>query len=94
MLDKLTAEDFQGWIGQSFKVEAGPETLEMELLESSQLGQGTGRQAFSVLFRGPADKALLQATYSVSGGDLDQTPLFLVPVGPDKEGMLYEAVFT
>ncbi len=94
MLEKLACEDFQAWVGQSFRVDVQAESVEMELLESSELGQGTGRKSFSVLFRGPADKVLAQATYPVTGGDLEQAPLFLVPVGPDKEGMLYEAVFT
>lgn len=94
MLEKLTAEDFQRWVGQKFSVDAESESIELELLESSELGQGTGRKSFSVLFRGPADKVLIQAMYPVSGGDLDEEALFLVPVGPDKLGMLYEAVFT
>ena len=94
VLEKLTAKDFQDWIGQKFRVDVQSESIELELLESNELGQGTDRKAFSVVFRGPADKMLVQASYPTSGGGLEKELLFLVPVGPDKQGMLYEAVFT
>jgi hypothetical protein len=47
-----------------------------------------------LLFRGPTQPALTQGTYVLEGpADIGRLALFLVPVGPDAEGLCYEAVF-
>jgi uncharacterized protein DUF6916 len=54
---------------------------------------GTERRQFSLLFRGPADPILPQRTHRLEHADLGALDIFLVPLGPDSEGMRYEAVF-
>ena len=51
------------------------------------------RRQFSLLFRGPVDPFLSQGTYRLDHAELGALDIFLVPIGPDAEGMRYEAVF-
>ena len=109
MLDKLQASDFSKCLHQKFHIRVeGREPLETELIDvRSHTGSPATRspatrsdddpevrQPFSVLFRGPADLQLTQGTFSLENETLGKLDLFLVTVGPDKEGMLHEAVFT
>jgi len=52
------------------------------------------RQPFSIVFRGPRQILLPQRIYRMEHGAIGAFELFLVPIGPDQEGMLYEAIFT
>jgi hypothetical protein len=50
------------------------------------------KDPFSLLFRAPADCGLPQQIYRLEHHAFDGLELFLVPLGPDSGGMLYEAV--
>jgi hypothetical protein len=53
------------------------------------------KQSFSLLFQHSFDdKYLLQQSYKVTHYSLGELFIFLVPLGPGKDGMEYEAVFT
>ncbi len=93
---KLTILDFSQRVGEKFRIEVDDsQSFEVELTEARELLSGTeNRTPFSIVFRGPEDLALEQRIYSVHSGALGKLELFLVSVGPDKQGMLYEAVFT
>ncbi len=79
--------------GQTFTIEAGGKQIPLELsavkpiAASPRLGGG-----FSLLFRGPRDIALPQATYLFTG-ESGSHEIFIVPVAADAAGRLYEAVF-
>lgn len=99
MLERLQSADFTPFLGQHFYIHTEDHgVLESVMTEVSEVGkrppEGFGRrQAFSVLFRGPKEPILPQRIYRVSHqimGDLD---LFLVPIGPDDVGMVYETIF-
>jgi len=47
-----------------------------------------------VIFKGPASPLLQQGTYVLLHAGMGQVALFLVPLGPQSGGMVYEAVFT
>jgi len=53
----------------------------------------TTDRPFSLLFRGPANPRLTQGMHDLEHPRQPFTGLFLVPVGSDADGMLYEAVF-
>jgi hypothetical protein len=105
--DWLTHRDFAALVGDSFEMavldETGGATVAtvatelIEATESSALGgsgpAGQTRKQFSLVFRGPAAPVLPQGTYRLSHAELGELDLFLVPIGPDAEGMRYEAVF-
>jgi hypothetical protein len=98
MLDKLTYEDFVPYLHQIFRIHAASlEPIEAELIEVSELGGPAfeKRSPFSIVLRTEQkDQYLIQAIYRVENAELGTLDLFLVPLGPDKKGMRYEAVFT
>jgi hypothetical protein len=101
MLDKLTSKDFKPYLNQIFYIHSESETpLAVELIEVTELGDEPGpddehhRQAFSILFRGSKDDYLPQHIYQLRHEKMAALDVFLVPIGPDKEGMRYEATFT
>jgi len=90
----LTAEDFRPHVGTRFAVPAGP--FEAELIEVDELdaaAAGGPRAPFSLIFRGPLEPLLPQAIQRLEHDELGRLDVFLVPIGPDGPGMLYEAVF-
>ena len=100
MLEKLTSADFSPYVHQTFsiQVESG-DLLEVELIDVSDLGsddewdESSARRPFSIVFRGPKESHLPQSIYRIEHGRMGSLDLFLVPIGPDKLGMRYEAVF-
>jgi hypothetical protein len=99
MLDTFTHETFQPFVGRPFAILVGSERfMPAHLIEVRQLAaDGDARRKrtpFSLVFRGPAGGNLPQDMYDLKSGDFDLPGVFLVPLGPDAEGMLYEAVFT
>jgi hypothetical protein len=99
MLDagNLSIADFTAHLNGSFVIHFDPaESLVAELLEVSELGSDTGekRQPFSIVFRSPQeDRPLSQGIYSVEHDIMGTIEIFLVPIGPDEQGMRYEAIF-
>ncbi|MBZ9717349.1 hypothetical protein LB519_05770 [Mesorhizobium sp. AD1-1] len=79
--------------GQTFTIEAGGKQIPLELSAVKPIAAsprpGGG---FSLLFRGPRDIALPQATYLFTG-ESGSHEIFIVPVAADAAGRLYEAVF-
>ena len=100
MLDTFTMETFQPHVGQTFRVVVDDQwELRVRLTEVHAWGgkgaENRPRTPFSLLFHGPADPAALpQQIYRVESDVMDPFELFLVPLGPDEQGMQYEAVFT
>ena len=45
------------------------------------------------MFRGPGEPVLAQRIYPLDNQTLGRLEIFLVPIGPDDEGMRYQAVF-
>lgn len=103
MPEPVTVETFSPHVGEPFRVRLGDaESLELRLAEAKVIGspsakrwaEGGRRAPFSLLFRGRSDAVLPQQTYRVEHDGIGGLDIFLVPLGPDAEGMRYEAVFT
>jgi len=95
-LSALTHADFEACVGQPFALAS--EEIALELVEVEKRGTFEAevhkRQAFSAIFRGPPESVLEQRIYALNNATLGEVELFLVSLGPDAAGMLYEAVFT
>jgi hypothetical protein len=97
----LTFDLFEGRIGEEFVVSAdGVPPVPMELAEATESTEpggagpdGQQRLQFSLVFRGPLEPTLRQATYGLEHDALGQLDLFLVPMGPADGAMQYAAVF-
>ena len=96
MLDKLQRSDFEQLVGQEFSLATEGKELPLRLLEASRLGPTSGnpeRAPFALLFRGPNDPPLNQGIFEFNHPEIGALSLFLVPIGPDAEGLCYEVLF-
>lgn len=96
MLQDLTVVSFEENLGSRFRIHADEaHTLDAELIQVArhEAHDGPRRQPFSIYLRGPRNVVLPQRIYRVEHARLGTLDIFLVPVGPDGQGMCYEAVF-
>ncbi len=95
--EKLMRSSFTGHLGEVFKIRKGPlETVDVKLIEVSGIAYAStlsAEESFSVVFRGPHDLPLEQDTYMVEHKAIGASPLLIVPVYYDGDGLHYEAVF-
>lgn len=93
-LDELTLATFEPLVGDPFVIEAGAETLDFVLASATSAGERPeGRDPFSLTFRGPGEPLLPQAIYALRHDGLGTLEIFIVPIGRDENGALYEAIF-
>ncbi|MDB5357095.1 MAG: hypothetical protein JWN24_3548 [Phycisphaerales bacterium] len=89
-------EAFAGCKGDIFRIrfESG-EVIALSLFSVTELrgGMPGGRKAFSLLFRAAAGVYFPQRMYRLKHDTLGPIDLFLVPIAPDAQGALFEAVF-
>ncbi|HEV2773692.1 MAG TPA: hypothetical protein VGV57_12870 [Thermoleophilaceae bacterium] len=103
MLERLTSETFADHVGDAFEatpVEGEPLQLLLSRCEETPYGSAEGlknslrRVPFSLVFHAPRDRLLPQQTWSLRHPAVGEFALFLVPLGPDENGMRYEAVIS
>jgi len=103
MADSMTFEQFSAHVGSPFRLLGVADDVggpALELIEATSLRQEDERrdnalrqEPFSLVFRGSTDLVLPQSIYRLSHETLGDLEIFLVPIGPDAQGMRYEAVF-
>lgn len=94
MLENLSSADFSKHLHTKFLIHYQPEqSLEAELVEVSERKSPARQERFWLLFRGPREPLLQQATYRLEHEAMGVLDLFLVPVEMDEAGIYYEAVF-
>ena len=99
MLDQLTIESFEPHVGTSFWAEfPNGGKVELRLLQALKVMESEAarlqRNPFSLHFLGPKSFFLQQQIYKLTHPECETMEIFLVPVGEDARGYLYEAVFT
>jgi hypothetical protein len=97
MTEQLTCDMFSEHVGETFRLalESG-DTLDLELIEAelSRIQETkSDRAPFALVFRGDPETVLPQCLYHLKHDTMGDVSLFLVPIGPDEQGMQYEAVF-
>ena len=99
-LADLTLARLAPLVGSTFSVAlAAPWNLRFELAEVAALSTqnsftGAFRAPFRLIFHGPMRPVHPQATLPLEHPELGRVEIFLVPIGPDAQGMQYEAIFT
>jgi hypothetical protein len=104
----LTREYFTSRVGRAFQLEIDGANVPLTLStvtplprprqimpsgEEAPIPAGTARlDPFTLLFKGPTVSPLPQRTYTLSA-DGDSFQIFIVPVGKQADGYIYEAVF-
>jgi hypothetical protein len=100
MVDQWQCDRFQEQIGNSYEVEIGQATtLTLTLREARPLSADSrspdsSRNPFSLIFKGPVEPIVPQGIYRFRRDTSDSMEIFIVPIGPDEDGMKYEAIFS
>ena len=95
----LTFETFSPLEGQTFALHYGGENPEPVVLHSAKsspesFGRPGHRPPFSLIFRaGSKEFYVPQGVFGLVHDQLGLAEIFLVPIGPDDVGMLFQAVF-
>jgi hypothetical protein len=102
MIETLTLEHFTPHLGTEFvcrTTDGGAYPL--RLTEAEAVGRAlkssakaAARSPFSLLFQGPQSPVLPQSIYPLEHAELGTLPLFIVPIGREEEGILYQAIFS
>ena len=74
-----------------FRISGGGQ--ELELVEATDTARAPNREQFSLVFHGPSGAPLEQQVYQLEHDAIGSVEIFLVPVGQDAAGFLYESVF-
>jgi len=93
-MDGLTHEAFRQQAGTKFQVQVGADsTVELDLVEVSDIKLYPGQEQFGVVFRGPLNVFLDQGVRPFAHDEMGQFEIFLVPIRQDEQGFYYEAIF-
>jgi hypothetical protein len=89
---ELTREYLGSAAGRVFVLSQLDPPIELTLESVRDVPGPPDCECFSVMFLGPAESVLPQATYRVED-EGEAFDIFIVPVGRDERGVRYEAVF-
>ncbi|TXC73029.1 long-chain fatty acid--CoA ligase [Sphingomonas ginsenosidivorax] len=91
----LSLQNFAAAVGEEFALDLGTASVALALVEAKPLSHGAGglRHPFSLVFRAASHVVLPQKIYSLANATLGRHGIFLVPIGRDPAGVLYQAVF-
>ena len=94
----LTYESFGPHVNSTFTLALGEATVELTLTEATRQVvrpfPGMMREPFSLIFRSTSQVVLPQRTYPFRHDALGKLEIFIVPIGRDTKGIVYQAVFT
>lgn len=90
----LTHDLFSGHVNTTFRVMLDDtNSIELKLIELSELLLSPQQERFSVLFKGPKEPFLAQGTRRFVHDQMGDFDLFIVPIGADDGSVSYEATF-
>ena len=89
----LSLKDFDGFVGEAYDIVFADGTIPVVLEKAQELPRSMrDAGAFRLEWRGPNEPILAQAIYRFQRGE-QLFDMFIVPVGRDPSGTLYEAIF-
>ncbi|MBX7185191.1 MAG: hypothetical protein K1Y01_08625 [Vicinamibacteria bacterium] len=98
----LTIDHFVPLVGATFRLPDVP-GVSLVLAQAAPLASMktggvlpgiTPRVPFDLIFTGPKTPVLPQQIYRMETDAAEPMEMFIVPIGPEEGGMLYQAVFT
>jgi len=93
-LDALHYEDFAPHVNSKFRAQLrDASAMELELIHVEEKSPSPRQEQFILTFRAPANAPPEQQIFTLQHEALGSGIMFLVPVGRDASGLIYEAVF-
>lgn len=94
MLTEFRLATFDGCVNSEFNIiENEIPVCALRLMEISERTRTPQQEIFSLMFHGPAEPFVPQGMRRLRHDKLGELELFLVPVGKEKDGFEYQAVF-
>lgn len=94
MLKEFNQTMFSECVHSKFEImENAAPVCVLELSEVVERIKTPRQESFSLMFRGPLTPFVPQGTRILRHAELGEMAIFLVPVGQEKDGFQYEAVF-
>lgn len=94
MTKEITRDEYAACLNTDFMVEVSPELkVSMKLTEVTELSERFHQQSFSLIFTAPDNTLAGQGQFSVEHETLGTIELFMVPIGKDSKGMLFQSLF-
>lgn len=99
MLEHLTFDQMNQYVGSTFRAEAAGRTIDLKLISAAKVMESEAarlrRTPFSLYFSGPGEIVLPQSIYHLRHEAFGEPlGIFLVPIKREGDGFIYEAVFT
>jgi hypothetical protein len=93
----LHFENFGPHVNSTFSLKLGETTVEMALTEATRQVvrpfPGMMREPFSLIFRSSMQIVLPQRMYTLTHPAMGQIDMFMVPIGRDVRGVVYQAIY-
>lgn len=93
----LHYEDFGPHVNSTFALQLGGTSMDLALAEATRQVvrpfPGMMREPFSLIFRSSSQIVLPQRMYVLKHPAMGSVDIFLVPVGRDPRGIVYQAVY-
>jgi hypothetical protein len=81
-------------VGSTFEIRyPDGAVITLQLSEAKDLGSTPQQEQFMLLFQGPPQPLLQQATYALTHPALGERLVFLVPSAQNADGFVYHAVY-
>ena len=96
MTKSLTQAKWSELLHQDFRTSVDGQyllTVQLTSVTGFKHRPDPGREAYSLIFCGPLKPVLTQRIFRLMNNQIGEADIVLVPIGPHKEGMGYEAVF-
>jgi hypothetical protein len=94
MTKEFTRDDYAGAKDTDFVFSFSSEySVTMKLADVSEQIEKHRQRRFVLTFTAPEETPVVQGTAPFSNEKLGEGSVFIVPVGKDKRGMLFESVF-
>lgn len=97
-LSLLTCGDYVEYLNRTFSIRLSPhQVMVSHLIEVTEFKNYSTlkRTPFSLVFQTQGEsRGFPQGTYVIEHPILGNMEIFLVPIGPDRDGMRYEAIFS
>ena len=93
----LHYENFGPHVNSTFALKLGETTVDLALTEATRQVvrpfPGMMRQPFSLIFRSTSQVVLPQRMYALKHAAMGTIDIFLVPIGRDVHGVVYQAIY-
>jgi Domain of unknown function (DUF6916) len=96
-MQMMSYEAFASHVHESFSLSLGESSVDVTLVQAqkkpARVVAGLRAEPFTLYFKSQSQVVLPQRLYPMSNAGMGKLSIFIVPIGREKDGVIYEAVF-